>query len=188
MKSGTRPEVDGDDCLLVTLIPALRAFARTFYRDPDSADDLVQETLTKAISNIAKYESGTRMKSWLFTIMRNTFYNRMHLASREAPSAIDDMSARLKVEPSQEWACRSREIRNAIERLPPQQREILILVGMLGVSYEEASKICDCAMGTVKSRLNRARASILEELGEASVTSLLEQRLVLSGEQFVQLR
>lgn len=188
MESGTHPEVEGDNCLIVTLIPALRAFARTFHKDPDSADDLVQETLTKAIANIDKFEPGTRMKSWLFTIMRNTFYSRAHVLSREAPGAVDDASSRLKVEASQEWACRGREIRGAIDRLPPQQKQVLILIGVLGISYEEASEICGCAIGTIKSRLNRARAGILEELGETSATSLLEQRMVLSAQHFHQSR
>lgn len=179
------PEIEGDNCLIVSLIPALRAFARTFHTDPDSADDLVQETLTKAIANIDKYESGTRMKSWLFTIMRNTFYSGASARRREAPGAMDDASARLTTEATQEWASRGREVENAIERLPVQQKEVLVLIGVLGVSYDEAARICDCAMGTVKSRLNRARATLLEELGEHSARSLVEQKKVLSHEYFV---
>ena len=80
---------------------------------------------------------------------------------------------------------RGREVRDAIEPLPRQQREVLILIGVLGTSYDEAARICDCAMGTVKSRLNRARASLLEDLGEPNAPAHLEQRSVLSGEHFV---
>lgn len=183
MSSGVhRRETDDDYCILVGLIPALRAFARTFQKEPDKADDLVQETLTKAIANIDKYESGTRMKSWLFTIMRNTFYTQYKLQTRESPGAADDVSSRLTVEASQEWTSRSRELRSALERLPMHQREAIVLIGVLGVSYDEASDICGCAIGTIKSRLNRARASLLEELGEQSATTLLERRSVLSDQ------
>lgn len=185
MKPGRHPEVEGDNCLIVTLIPALRAFARTFHNDPDGADDLVQETLTKAIANIDKFETGTRMKSWLFTIMRNTFYSHVVARRREAPGAMDDASTRLRTEATQEWASRGREVGDAIERLPLQQKEVLVLIGVLGVSYDEAASICGCAMGTVKSRLNRARATLLEDLGEHSARSLVEKKNVLSDEYFV---
>jgi RNA polymerase sigma-70 factor (ECF subfamily) len=185
MERPTHPEVEGDNCLIVSLIPALRAFARTFHSDPDSADDLVQETLTKAIANIDKYQSGTRMKSWLFTIMRNTFYSHVTARRREAPGMMDDAASRLTTEATQEWVSRGREVNDAIQRLPVQQKEVLVLIGVLGVSYDEASRICDCAMGTVKSRLNRARATLLEDLGEGSARALVEQKNVLTTEYFV---
>jgi RNA polymerase sigma factor (sigma-70 family) len=159
---------------VVELIPALRAFARTFCRNPTDADDLVQETLTKAIGNLDKFEKGTRLKSWLFTIMRNTFYTRIKLAVREAPGDADCISAQPSVEAGQEWSMRGYEVQQAINRLPPAQREVLILIGMLGVSYEETASICGCAIGTIKSRLNRARANILELLGENSAETLVE--------------
>jgi len=160
---------------IVQLIPALRAFARTFYRDPSDADDLVQETLTKGLGSIHQFQPGTSMKSWLFTIMRNTFYTRIKIATREAPGAADCASSRPATDPTQEWSARGREIANAIQRLPTQQREVLTLIGVLGVSYEDAAEICGCAMGTIKSRLNRARLKLLEELGEASAHSSVER-------------
>lgn len=160
---------------IVTLIPALRAFARTFYRESDEADDLVQETLTKGIAKIHQFQPGTSMKSWLFTIMRNTFNTRFKIAKREAPGPAECVSSRPAVNPTQEWSARGVEIRDAIQRLPEQQREVLMLIGVLGVSYEETAEICGCAMGTVKSRLNRARLRLLGEMGEASAPSAIER-------------
>jgi len=159
---------------LVSLIPALRRFARTFYRDPSDADDLVQETLTKGLAKIDQFQLGTSMKSWLFTIMRNTFYTKIKLANREAPAAADCASLVPAVNPSQDWSARGREISRAIGRLPDQQRQVLVLIGVLGVSYEEAAGICGCATGTIKSRLNRARARLLRDLGEPSPVPALE--------------
>lgn len=164
-----------DDASIVELLPALRAFARTFYRDPNDADDLVQDTLVKALRSFESFEPGTRLKSWMFTIMRNTFYTRIKVYSREAPGVADCVADRPAVAPSQEWSIRSREVRDAINRLPPHHREVLMLIGVLGVSYEETAEICGCAMGTVKSRLNRARLHILEELGEPSAATLVEK-------------
>ncbi|MER8433642.1 sigma-70 family RNA polymerase sigma factor [Mesorhizobium caraganae] len=150
------------------LIPALRAFARTFYGAPNDADDLVQETLVKALKAFESFEPGTRLKSWMFTIMRNTFYTKVKVYAREAPAAADCVAGKLSVQATQEWSVRAREVANALDKLPPHQREVLTLIGMLGVSYEETAEICGCAVGTVKSRLNRARIQILEDLGEAS--------------------
>ena len=146
-----------EETAIVDLIPALRAFARTFCRDASDADDLVQETLTKGIANLDKFEPGTKMKSWLFTIMRNTFYTRVKVYSREAPGLADCASGRPVQEATQEWTMRGHEVHAAINRLPPHHREVLVLIGVLGVSYDEAAEICQCAIGTVKSRLNRAR-------------------------------
>lgn len=161
---------------IVDLIPALRAFARTFCRSPDDADDLVQETLTKGLANLDRFEAGTRMKSWLFTIMRNTFYTRIKAADRESPGLLDCASLVPVSEAAQEWSIQRKEVYSAIQQLPRQQREVLMLIGVLGVSYEETAKICGCAVGTVKSRLNRARAGVLERLGENSLQTLLERR------------
>lgn len=170
---------------IVDLIPALRAFARSFCRDPSDADDLVQETLTKGIAHIDRFEPGTRMKSWLFTIMRNTFYTRIRISNREAPGLADCVSAMPVAEATQEWSLRGQELKEAIDRLPPHYREVLVLIGVLGVSYEEAAAICGCAIGTVKSRLNRGRAHLLEHLGEDSSRALVEPtaRIVADGVQ-----
>ncbi|MCG6116123.1 MAG: sigma-70 family RNA polymerase sigma factor [Mesorhizobium sp.] len=161
------------DAEMVKLLPALRAFARTFHRDRDEADDLVQETLSKGLSNMHQFRPGTSMKSWLFTIMRNTFYTQVKRNQRESPGAADCISAKPSTNPTQEWSARGKEVAAALQRLPQEQREIVILVGVLGQSYEEASEICGCAMGTVKSRLNRARLRLLQELREETVSTAL---------------
>lgn len=159
---------------IVELIPALRAFARTFYYDTNDADDLVQETLTKAITRIHQFTPGTNMKSWLFTIMRNTFYTKVRVQKRETPGSADCASLRVAVDSTQEWSIKGKELSRALHRLSPLQREVLVLVGVMGVSYEDASVILGCAMGTVKSRLNRARWKLLDELGEDSPASSVE--------------
>ncbi|MDG4882751.1 sigma-70 family RNA polymerase sigma factor [Mesorhizobium sp. WSM4884] len=169
------PDCRPGEISVVDLIPALRAFARTFCRVPDDADDLVQETLTKGLANLDKFEPGTRLKSWLFTIMRNTHYTRVRAAAREAPGLLDCASSRPISEASQDWSIRSKEVYRAIQKLPAHQREVLMLIGVLGVSYEETAEVCDCAIGTVKSRLNRARARVLELLHESSSQALVER-------------
>lgn len=166
MASKNRGGTSSDAADVVELIPVLRAFARTLCRNPTDADDLVQETLMKAISKIDQYEPGTRLKSWLFTIMRNTFYNRAVIATREAPGAADCVSASPVTLPTQEWSLRGRDVVRAIGRLPPKQREMLLLVTVQGVSYLRAAEICGCDVGTVKSRLSRSRARLLIELGD----------------------
>jgi RNA polymerase sigma factor (sigma-70 family) len=157
---------------VVELIPALRAFARTFYRDPDAADDLVQDTLTKAIGKIHQFEPGTRLKSWLFTIMRNTFYNRLVVEKREAPGSADCVSSLPVHAASQGWSMAAKETEMALARLPQKQREVLVLICLNGASYKEAAEICDCDIGTIKSRLNRSRANLLAELGEVTAAAL----------------
>jgi RNA polymerase sigma-70 factor (ECF subfamily) len=182
--SDPRSVRERDDEEIVELIPALRAFARTFHRNTADADDLVQETLTKGIANIDKFTPGTRMKSWLFTIMRNTFCTRRLSQKREQPGLADCVSGRLAVEAPQLWSVRGAEVKAAIERLPPAQREVIVLIGMLGVSYEETAEICGCAIGTIKSRLNRARTALLAELGETSARTLTESATPLSPNTF----
>ncbi|MDI6027520.1 sigma-70 family RNA polymerase sigma factor [Corticibacterium sp. UT-5YL-CI-8] len=163
-----------DNPNIVELIPALRAFARTFCRNPDDADDLVQDTLVKALNAFESFQPGTRLKSWMFTIMRNTFYTKIKIYTREAPGAADCVATIPATEAPQEWSIRGREVREALARLPQHQREVLTLIGIFGESYEDTAAICGCAIGTVKSRLNRARLSILDELGETSSSSLTE--------------
>jgi RNA polymerase sigma factor (sigma-70 family) len=115
---------------IVALIPALRAFARTFYRETSEADDLVQETLTRALTSIHQFRPGTSMKSWLFTIMRNAFYTKVRVETREAPGTAECVSLRPAADATQEWSARGREMERAIQRLPEQQREVLMLIGV----------------------------------------------------------
>jgi RNA polymerase sigma factor (sigma-70 family) len=167
------PHAANTNAMVVDLIPALRAFARTFCRNANDADDLVQETLTRALRNLHQFTPGTRLKSWLFTIMRNTFFTKVKLYNRERPGDEDCVSLQRTCAPTQEWSLALHEVENAIARLPHDQREALVLVTVLGTAYQEAATICDCEVGTIKSRLNRARANLLRSLGHGTVADLL---------------
>jgi RNA polymerase sigma factor (sigma-70 family) len=161
------PKRARDDVSVVRLMPALKAFARTLSRNSADADDLVQETVLRTLKNFDSFQPNTRLKSWMFTIMRNTFITRVKIADREAPGAKECVSTTRAVAASQEWSTNVREVQEAIDRLPAHYRDVLLLIGVSGVSYEETARICGCNIGTVKSRLNRARMQILEQLGEA---------------------
>ncbi|WP_136683629.1 sigma-70 family RNA polymerase sigma factor [Falsirhodobacter xinxiangensis] len=150
---------------VLDLIPALRAYARALCKNAADADDLVQDTLVKALGNIDKFQEGTRLRAWLFTIMRNTFLTNVKVRAREATGGEDCVSGAPVAQATQEWYVRGRELMAAVDRLPPHYREMIILVVMLGESYEVAAEICGCAIGTVKSRVNRARQMIIEDLG-----------------------
>ena len=151
---------------IVQLTPALRAFARRFLRSEDDVDDLMQETLLKALNSLHCYQPGTSLKSWLFTIMRNTFCTNYRRQKRE-PTAIDAAMEQVAVAPSQEWALRERELEQALMQLSDDRRRALILVAT-GTSYEDAARLCGCRLGTLKSRVNRARCSLLSMLGNNS--------------------
>jgi RNA polymerase sigma factor (sigma-70 family) len=160
-KARAKVEIEAD---VVRIIPALRTYARSLTRGDDD-DDLVQETLTKALANTDKFRPGTNLRAWLFTIMRNTFYTNVGRRARERTGTADCVSSLAMVPPTQEWNVRGREVMRAVAQLPDQYREMLILVVMLGESYEASAEICNCAVGTVKSRVNRARNMVIEALG-----------------------
>ena len=162
----------GHEGEIVDLIPALQAFARTLCRSRADADDLVQETLVRAIAKLDSFEPGTRLKSWLFTIMRNAFFTRLAKDRRQPLGVVDCASSRAVQESPQEWSASFSELTAALGRLPPPQREVVVLIGMLGESYEETAAICGCAVGTVKSRLNRARAALMRDFGEPTVEAV----------------
>jgi RNA polymerase sigma factor (sigma-70 family) len=145
-------------------IPALRGYARALTRNSHDADDLVQDTLTKALANIDRFEPGTRLRAWLFTIMRNTFFNQVQRRRRESTGDADCVSGAVTVEATQESLIYYNEVMAVVQRLPVQFREMLILVVMLGERYEDAAVICGCAVGTVKSRVNRAKQMVAEML------------------------
>lgn len=142
---------------LVELIPALRAFARTFFRQKEDAEDLVQETLLKALANREKYIPYSPLKSWLFTIMRNSFYTRIRVQNREAPGIAECISSIASVGPFQETEIEVKDVQMALKTLPIHYRRIVFLVVLEGNSYQRTAELCGCSVGTVKSRLNRAR-------------------------------
>ena len=146
---------------VIALIPALRAFAWSLSHNSSDADDLVQDTLIKAWTHRAKFELGTNLRAWLFTILRNTYYTAVVRRRREVADEDGRHAARLSTAPTQDWSVAMRALQAAMQRLPPEHREALVLVGAAGLSYEEAAEICGCALGTIKSRVNRARARLL---------------------------
>jgi len=149
---------------LLSAIPSLRAFAMSLSGNIDRADDLVQETLVKAWSNLGSFTEGTNMSAWLFTILRNLFRSEYRKRRREVEDTDGSYAESLKSHPEQQSRVEFEEFRVALSKLPPDQREALILVGASGFSYEEAAAICECAVGTIKSRVNRARTRLAELL------------------------
>jgi RNA polymerase sigma-70 factor (ECF subfamily) len=151
------------DDILATL-PNLRAFAISLSGSPDKADDLVQETLVRALANIDSFEPGTNLPAWLFTILRNLFRSEYRKRKREVEDSEGRFAATLQTRPEQSSRIEFKEFQQALARIPADRREALILVGASGFSYEEAAEICGCAVGTIKSRVNRARRKLAEML------------------------
>lgn len=150
---------------LVEHLGAMRAFAISLTRNTATADDLVQDTLVKAWTNIDKFQPGTNMRAWLFTILRNTYYSLHRKRKREVEDGEGELAAGLAQKPDHDGRLQMREFAEAFELLPDEQREALILVGAGGFSYEEAAEMCGVRVGTVKSRVNRARNKLVEMLG-----------------------
>ena len=146
--------------IIMAIVPKLRAFAISLSGNVDRADDLVQETLMRAIANIDSFEPGTNMQAWLFTILRNRFRSEYRKRRREVEDADGHYTDSLISQPEQTSKLEYKELRVALDKLPSDQREALILVGASGFSYEEAAAICGCAVGTIKSRVNRARSKL----------------------------
>jgi len=149
--------------LLVEQLPQLRAFARMLARNPTLADDLVQETVLRALTNVDKFAPGTNLGAWLATILRNQFYNELRSRARRAAyaAALPPLVGR---DGDQEARLALREFERAFHALPATQREALSLVGASGFSYEEAARIVGCAAGTIKSRVCRARVELARRL------------------------
>jgi RNA polymerase sigma-70 factor (ECF subfamily) len=149
---------------LVRLMPNLRAFARSLCPNPARADDLVQDTLVKALSNKDRFQPGTNMGAWLFTILRNTYYSDLRKSKREVEDGEGEHAASLADLPNQNSSADLQDFKRAFAKLNDDHREILTLVGAFGMPYEEAAEICGCAVGTVKSRVSRARKRLAELL------------------------
>lgn len=150
---------------MLAQLPTLRAFAVSLCGNFDRADDLVQETLLKAWQNLDKFEEGTNLRAWLFTILRNGYFSELRKRRREVEDVDGKMTASLSVLPAQQGHLDMQDFRKALNTLPADQREALVLVGAVGMSYEEAAEVAQCAVGTIKSRVNRARTKLTEILG-----------------------
>jgi RNA polymerase sigma-70 factor, ECF subfamily len=149
---------------ILATVPRLRAFAVSLTASPDRADDLVQETMVRALTHIAQFQPGTNLRAWLFTILRNQFNSEY----RQRRWTIEDTDGiyvdSLKTVPQQGSWLEFQELRIALTKLPPEQREAIVLVGASGMTYEEAASICGCAIGTIKSRVNRGRTRLAQLL------------------------
>ncbi len=152
---------------MLKAIPSLRAFAISLCGNVDGADDLVQETLVKAWGNIGSFTEGSNMAAWLFTILRNVFYSQYRKRRREVDDPDGHYASKLASAPDQHSHMEFMDLKAALQKLPADQREALILVGASGLSYEDAASICGCAIGTMKSRVNRARGRLAELLSMA---------------------
>lgn len=149
---------------VVALIPTLRAFAWSLSHNAADADDLVQETLAKAWINRDRFEDGSNLRAWLFTILRNTFYSARRKTRREVSDSDGIHAARQATRPEHDGRLAMNDFKAALLQLPDEQREALILVGGSGFSYEEAAAMTGVAVGTVKSRANRGRRRLAELL------------------------
>ncbi|MGF9694681.1 sigma-70 family RNA polymerase sigma factor [Rhizobium sp. 0TCS1.26] len=149
---------------MIELIPALRSFARRFEHSPTNAEDLVQETLLRALANLDKFKEGTSLKSWMFTILRNTFCTKFGRAKREVVGLDECVSARSAISAPQEWGIAAQEFHKAMLGLPKHYREAFDLILLQGQSYQDVAQRIGCPVGTVKSRVNRARSQLSEQL------------------------
>ncbi len=150
---------------LVRSVSALRGFAFSLAGDATRADDLVQETMVKAWSNRHRFQPGTNINAWLFTILRNQFYSDMRKARREVEDVDGGHAAKLTALPDQEGVVNLGRLWERLERIPEIHRTALLMVGAEGYTYEEAAELLQCKVGTVKSRVSRARACLSEALG-----------------------
>lgn len=163
---------------LLEHIPRLRAFAVSLTHNPEEADDLVQDVLLRAWRARDSFELGTNLHAWLFRILRNTFYNDAVVKRRAVQDVDGALAAKLASAPNQEWRLRWSEMLEALQQLKPHAREALLMIAAAGLSYEDAAEICGCPVGTIKSRVKRARAELaqriefeLPALAEATATT-----------------
>ena len=149
---------------IVTHLPALRAFALSLTQNSAQADDLVQDAVVKAWINFGKFELGSNLRAWLFTILRNLYYSHRRKQRYEVADVGGVFAASLVVKPAHDGRLQLNDFLAAFRRLSPEQREALLLVGALGFTYEDAAQMCEVPLGTIKSRANRARLQIAETL------------------------
>ncbi len=142
---------------MLAALPSLRAFALSLVRDRNRADDLVQDTIMRAWGAIDRFERGTNLNAWLFTILRNLYHSEHRKKKREVDDPDGSYAATLRTAPDQQSHLDFEDMRSALAKLPADQREALLLVAAEGMSYEDAAAICGTAVGTIKSRVNRAR-------------------------------
>jgi RNA polymerase sigma-70 factor (ECF subfamily) len=168
---------------LSACLPHLRNFALHLTRDPTQSDDLVQGTLLRAWVGLDHFQPGTNLEAWLFTILRNSFYSEHRKRRREVEDPDGGFARRLMVQPEQESKLMLDDLQEALIRLPSGQRTALLLVAEQGKSYETAAALCGVAVGTLKSRVNRARTQLAAMLQMESRHDLGPDRLMQAALQ-----
>ena len=149
--------MDDRDHEFIQYIPRLRRYARALTGDRSRADDLVQDTLERALVKGHLWQPGSDMRAWLFTLMHNVFINQLRSQSARATAELDDEAAHVAVRPTQTDGLELRDLQATLLCLPEEQREVLLLVGLEQMSYEETARALGIPLGTVMSRLSRAR-------------------------------
>jgi RNA polymerase sigma-70 factor (ECF subfamily) len=170
---------------MLKAVPSLRAFAISLTGNVDQADDLVQEALMRGLSNLHRFEEGTNIQAWLFTILRNQFHTAYRKRRREVEDPDGSMAGRLSSAPEQDGHLDFEDLKIALTKLPVEQREALLLVAAEGFSYEEAAQICGTRLGTIKSRINRARSQLALLLGVEEAEDIGADRLIKAALQAV---
>ena len=161
-------------------LKSMRAFALSLTRDVSRADDLVQDTVVKAWTNIDKFQPGTNMRAWLFTILRNTFYSERRKAKREVADIDGVLTDQIAEKPAHDGRLAMADFRKVFEQLPDEQREALMLVGAQGFSYIDAAELCGVAVGTIKSRVSRGRKTLADllKLNDDDALELTDQATI----------
>ena len=162
---------------LLAAIPNLRAFAYSLTNSWDRADDLVQDTLTRAWAGLDRFERGSNLNAWLFTILRNLFYSEHRKRRREVEDRDGAHAGRLRTHAEQQSRLDFEDFRKALAKLPSQHREALLLVGAEGLSYEDAAAICGVPIGTMKSRVNRGREKLAKLMAVTWVEDIGPDRI-----------
>jgi RNA polymerase sigma-70 factor (ECF subfamily) len=168
---------------LTALIPELRACARALCRDAAWADDLTQEALLKAWSNASQFEAGTNFRGWMFTILRNTFLTSVRRRQREVQDTDSKFALRMSVDPAQEHRVELTDLQRCLGSISTDQREAILMVGPVGYSYQEAAERCGCAVGSIKSRVSRARRSLMQQLDGTREAQAEEAPCPVRGKQ-----
>lgn len=171
---------------LVEVLPHLRAFARSLTRRRDQADDLVNDAVVRALAAADQFQPNTNFKAWMFTILRNLYYNEGRKNRSMVP--FDDAEAYLHaIPPTQHAALEFCDFRRAFWQLSDDHREVLILVGASGLSYDDAAGVCRCAVGTIKSRVSRARNELMRLLSDDALEIARSDRPPVSGRDAVEI-
>jgi RNA polymerase sigma-70 factor, ECF subfamily len=157
---------------LFAALPHLRAFAISLTGDVDRADDLVQEAVVRGLSHLHQFKRGTNFQGWMFTILRNQFHSNYRKRRREVEDADGVYASKFAIAPEQGAHLDFGDFRAALAKLSPEQREAILLIGAEGLTYEETAEICNTKVGTIKSRVNRARKRLAELLGYEKIDEI----------------